>query len=121
MYAIRSYYGSSSSRLATPLSTSIGPRFTPKFRRAFEHERTDALLGKANRSCEAADTAAGDQDGRITSYNVCYTKLLRLELEDLSDDPASAALEADLGAADGVDDDAGAVRRVVHRQPQLEP
>ena len=75
MYAIRSYYASLGNKKQ---ATAEAPAPEPI---ALTGDRIDELTGLANENGmlawfrERAKRIA--EDGRITSYNVCYTKLLR--------------------------------------------
>ena len=83
MYAIRSYYGKMGPSLCvrarqaaragdSDLQVIAISRFSDKQRRSWLEER-----GVQTRSYDLLDRTAVARLPRITSYNVCYTKLLR--------------------------------------------
>ena len=80
MYAIRSYYGA----VAPVVNGSVVPAFV-----AHQQTVVPDLVGVAVQdgaqyygryfaAAARAVTVLGELDLRITSYNVCYTKLLRI-------------------------------------------
>ena len=66
MYAIRSYY-------ATELVAQLQKQLVPKLKQQYPSLDID-FSGEAE---EQAETETSMVNIRITSYNVCYTKLLR--------------------------------------------
>ena len=69
MYAIRSYYALKAATIAAGKGIGPGVLFYDDKMGVEVHEFLDSY-----RSCDILDV----QDSRITSYNVCYTKLLRI-------------------------------------------
>ena len=73
MYAIRSYYGCA-------VVIPEGQIALGKLAQAMVHgARVVAVRGNFDRALELVRTLAED---RITSYNVCYTKLLRVRIDE---------------------------------------
>ena len=71
MYAIRSYYGA---KTVIVLKRSMNTGFAGIENELFYGENTRMYFGDAKASIQAL---VAEFKGRITSYNVCYTKLLR--------------------------------------------
>ena len=80
MYAIRSYYGKDEHRVdSEQQEEGAGAGGMDGVRRRDRQlEEADADLGAVQaREQRYADAGQARRRGRITSYNVCYTKLLR--------------------------------------------
>ena len=77
MYAIRSYYGSGAASYAlTAVSRdTAAPALSFETPRAVDTVNGTVLLSGY---AEDASPIVGVEYSRITSYNVCYTKLLRV-------------------------------------------
>ena len=70
MYAIRSYYGDDEHDAAGPDETGKGPGYDAD-------ARDDQMIQRRPFTSDLLCAATLYQRCRITSYNVCYTKLLR--------------------------------------------
>ena len=76
MYAIRSYYGFVSSALKEAFSATIEECSTCLLISEIEDDSSSAAAATVS-TLDVACSDAAATDVRITSYNVCYTKLLR--------------------------------------------
>ena len=112
MYAIRSYYGPLAGRLRLGVIPTIGPYFLPRVLPAVREAYPDLKLylredqtarlidglhgGRLDCGVLATPYDIGDLS-RITSYNVCYTKLLRVRTIIFSESDNNLANGLSLG------------------------
>ena len=80
MYAIRSYYGDFSEDQTTLFETHI-KELCGAYREAFAPFLSRCLIKLSGKTLHV--DFADDFTPRITSYNVCYTKLLRVSLRGI--------------------------------------